>query len=404
MTMEPTYAELKKQNDRLQIDLNKTKNALEQATLENEKAEVRISYLQSTLDHLDTCIYIKDTERKYLYANKKTLKLFNCTAEELQGSSDLNYFPKDTCEQLSQIDRRILELGENTNFEVESKDNDGNRIVFLEIKTPLFDKNNNSKIVGLCGLSTDITERKKNEEIIKESQQQLKILNNTKDKLFSIIAHDLRSPFYGITGFSELLIENLSTTEDEESKEYIGLIDTLAKNTLILLDNLLSWAKSQTKELSFKPEKLLLSEVIQEVIVLKKSLSKVKHISLNYEPTDKIELYTDKNILQTILRNLISNAIKFTNKGGKIDITVTTNKELIEICVSDNGVGISKESINTIFELSNTTVLPGTANEQGSGLGLILCKELVEKLNGTIWVESNVNKGSQFTFALPTSI
>lgn len=138
--------------------------------------------------------------------------------------------------------------------------------------------------------------------------------------------------------------------------------------------------------------------------MLKKSLSKVKHISLNYEPTDKIELYTDKNILQTILRNLISNAIKFTNKGGKIDITVTTNKELIEICVSDNGVGISKESINTIFELSNTTVLPGTANEQGSGLGLILCKELVEKLNGTIWVESNVNKGSQFSFALPTSI
>lgn len=161
MTMEPTYAELKKQNDRLQIDLNKTKNALEQATLENEKAKVRISYLQSTLDHLDTCIYIKDTERKYLYANKKTLKLFNCTAEELQGSSDLNYFPKDTCEQLSQIDRRILELGENTNFEVESKDNDGNRIVFLEIKLRFLIKTTTVKLLVFVAYPPTLLNAKK---------------------------------------------------------------------------------------------------------------------------------------------------------------------------------------------------------------------------------------------------
>ncbi|WP_298350387.1 PAS domain-containing sensor histidine kinase [uncultured Dokdonia sp.] len=404
MNREPTYKELKKQNEFLQLELDRATDQIKQAQRINEKANSRIHYLESTLDQLDTYIYIKDNQKKYVYANKKTLKFFECTDNELKGSDDSSYFPKETVKVISKIDDSIIKLGENTNFEVESKDNDGNRLVFLEIKSPLFDKNDKNKIVGLCGISTDITERKKQEDAIKENHLQLKLLNKTKDKLFSIIAHDLRSPFYGINGLSELLIENLNNTENEEAKEYIFLINSLTKNTLTLLDNLLTWAKSQTKELYFNPEKITLSEEIVEVITLKKSISKAKNISLSYSPKDKIELYTDKNILQTILRNLISNAIKFTHVGGNVNISVTTNKELIEISVSDNGVGMSEETISKIFDLSNNTPLPGTNNEQGSGLGLVLCKELVEKLGGKFWVESKVENGSDFRFTLPMSI
>ncbi|WP_271855682.1 PAS domain-containing sensor histidine kinase [Patiriisocius marinus] len=410
MIIEPTIEELIKQNSDLKkqiklltLDVVENTENLKQAELNNEIASIQINQLKSTLDHLDTCIYIKDRNRKYLYANKKTLKLFGCTDQDLQGSVDSNFFPKETCEKLAEIDHRILELGENTSFEVESKDPEGNRLVFLENKTPIFDKTDTSKIIGLCGISTDITKRKNIQEKIVESEQELKQLNATKDKLFSIIAHDLRSPFYGILGFSELLKDNLSFTEDTESKEYISIINTSAQNTLTLLDNLLNWAKTQTNELSIRLEKIILSEMIQEVITLKKTLSKSKKIKLNYFPETgiEIELFTDKTILQSILRNLISNAIKFTNIGGTIDVKVISNQDHVEVSISDNGLGMNKETINQLFKLSNSSALPGTADEQGSGLGLILCKEFVEKLGGRIWAESTLGKGSDFKFIFP---
>ena len=188
MIIEPTIEELIKQNsdlkkqiELLKLDLVENTENLKQAELNNEIASIQINQLKSTLDHLDTCIYIKDRNRKYLYANKKTLKLFGCTDQDLQGSVDSNFFPKETCEKLAEIDHRILELGENTSFEVESKDPEGNRLVFLENKTPIFDKTDTSKIIGLCGISTDITKRKNIQEKIVESEQELKQLNVTKD-------------------------------------------------------------------------------------------------------------------------------------------------------------------------------------------------------------------------------
>ena len=230
---------------------------------------------------------------------------------------------------------------------------------------------------------------------------QLKELNATKDKLFSIIAHDLRSPFHSILGFSSLLIDEIKEINAEKPKEYLNIIISSTNNTLILLDNLLSWAKSQTGQINFKPEKITLTSVIYKMIEFANSNVMLKNISLNHDPSGEIEVYTDQNMLETVLRNLISNAIKFTNRGGNINVFAISKQNQVEITVSDDGVGMNKETINKLFKIDENYISTDTANERGSGLGLVLCKELVEKLGGNIWVESEEGKGSDFKFTLP---
>jgi signal transduction histidine kinase len=241
-------------------------------------------------------------------------------------------------------------------------------------------------------------------KIIEKDKLELEALNQTQNKLFSIIAHDLRSPFNNILCLSELLSEKVAATENSESEEFVDLINITAKNTLSLLDNLLNWAKSQTGELGFSPEKINLSKVISHIIELKTSQAKAKNISLYFSATDEIELSTDENILGTVLRNLISNAIKFTNPGGQIEVAAITNQGYVEISISDNGVGMDENTVQKIFDLTTNVTLPGTANEKGSGSGLVLCREFVKKLDGQLWVESEKGKGSTFKFTLPYNI
>lgn len=238
-------------------------------------------------------------------------------------------------------------------------------------------------------------------EKLKDSEAKLKELNAAKDKIFSIIAHDLRSPFNNILGFSDLLINSVSCQDNEKTLKYSTIINSTAKNTLVLLDDLLVWEKSQTGQIKLKPEKLILSPIIQEIIVASNSIVTIKNISLNFIQLDDIEVYADLNMLKTVLRNLISNAIKFTNPNGKVDIYAVQNQGQIEITVSDNGIGMNEETKNKLFRIETTYTKIGTANEKGSGLGLILCKEFVEKLGGKIWVESEEGKGSDFKFTLP---
>ncbi len=240
-------------------------------------------------------------------------------------------------------------------------------------------------------------------EKAEENEIQLRELNETKDKLFSIIAHDLRSPFNSILGFSDLLINIVNSQDTEKTKKYSSLIYLTARNTLILLDNLLDWGKSQTGKINFNPEKLILSSIIQNVVETSRSNAIIKNISLNIIPLDDIAVCADQNMLKTVLRNLISNAIKFTNLNGEININSIQNQDFCEINISDNGVGMNQEKCNRLFNLNTNITTIGTANEKGSGLGLILCKEFVEKLGGNIWVESKEGKGSNFKFTLPLS-
>ncbi len=239
------------------------------------------------------------------------------------------------------------------------------------------------------------------EESLRELNQKLVDLNSTKDKLFSIIAHDLRSPFVGILGLTELLIGNIKNVDPATAEDYISDIHSAAKQTFTLLENLLAWAKTQTGQIDFKPETINLKGIVEEVVAVLSYPARIKNISLNIAPSVDIDVYADQNMLKTILQNLVSNAIKFTRPEGTIEITATPNHSSVEISVNDNGIGISDENKNKLFRLDSNVSTYGTADEKGSGLGLVLCKEFIEKHGGNIRVVSDVGKGSEFKIKLP---
>lgn len=256
----------------------------------------------------------------------------------------------------------------------------------------------------LFSIIHDITKRKNAEQALHQREKQLRELNATKDKFFSIIAHDLRSPFNSLLGFSELLTKNVKKYDIEEIQKYSSIINSSTQNTLVLLDNLLNWAKSQNVQLKFKPEKVVLSPIIQAIFKLSNASAQNKNIVLNYNQSEEIEVLADLNMIKTVLRNLISNAIKFTEAKGEVNVYAERYHNGIEITVSDNGVGMNQETQNRLFRLEINQTAKGTANEKGSGLGLLLCKEFLEKHGGTIWVESELGKGSNFKFSLPLNI
>lgn len=258
-----------------------------------------------------------------------------------------------------------------------------------------------SKVIQ-CNIR-NITDRKLAEEKLAKYHNQLKELNATKDKLFSIIAHDLRSPFSTILGFSELLFENIRKVDMEKSLVYTEQINSTAKQTLIQLENLLAWAKTQTGQIYFNPENLQLQNIIQEVVDSLNSSAILKNITLDYSLSNNIVVVADHNMLKSVVRNLVSNGIKFTNRGGRVFINTVTKQSLVEITVSDNGVGIDEETCDKLFRIDTTVLTTGTANERGSGFGLILCKEFVEHNGGKIWVKSKIRKGSKFKFTVPLS-
>jgi len=248
----------------------------------------------------------------------------------------------------------------------------------------------------------NITDRKLAEEKLAKYHQQLKELNATKDKLFSIIGHDLRTPFCTILSFSELLFENIRKVEIDTSLKYIGHINSTAKHTLVQLDNLLAWAKTQAGRTYFKPQNINLYNTLHGIVDSLNSSALIKNINLDFYLANNIVVFADENMLMTILQNLISNAIKFTNLGGKVFIQCISKPSQIKITVCDNGVGMDQETCNKLFRIDTTVTTSGTANERGSGFGLILCKEFVEMNGGKIWVKSKLGEGSKFTFTLPT--
>jgi len=247
----------------------------------------------------------------------------------------------------------------------------------------------------------DVTNKNKAEELLKENESRLKELVATKDKFFSIIAHDLRGPFNSIIGFLELLINQYEKLSDPEKKNYLSLIDDDANRTLKLLDDLLEWAKVQTGKISFQPHKQKLLPIIDSVSNTLGSAIILKQLNLSCLIPEDLEIIADTNMLTTIFQNLIGNAIKYSNTHGIITINARQKNNEIEFTVTDNGIGMSEKTKNGIFEMGQQVSISGTANEKGSGLGLILCKDFIEKHEGKIWVESEFGKGSKFIFSIP---
>jgi signal transduction histidine kinase len=236
---------------------------------------------------------------------------------------------------------------------------------------------------------------------IELKNSKLQELNATKDKFFGIIAHDLKNPFNAILGFSNLLITSNNQYNQGQTMEIIGMMHTSAKNAYKLLENLLEWSRSQTGAIDYKPENLILKEFVIENENLCENLAKEKNISISNEIPEDLVVCADQYMLSTILRNLITNAIKFTHKGGNITITSILQDAAITIAVCDTGIGMDEYTRNKLFKINEKISIVGTEQERGTGLGLLLCKEFVEKHGGKIWVESELYRGSNFKFSIP---
>ncbi len=233
------------------------------------------------------------------------------------------------------------------------------------------------------------------------AKQELRELNTTKDKFFSIIAHDLRGPFNGFLAFTEWMIGNISDYTQDEIVEILEKQHRSAKSLFALLENLLTWSRIQRGVMKYTPEDVWFGCLVNDILTLFQTTAEQKHIALRNEVPHKLIAYGDQNMIETIIRNLISNAIKFTEPGGMIDVSAKDEKQWVEVTVSDTGVGIDQETISALFRIDIKDSRVGTAGEKGTGLGLILCKELIEKHGGKIWIESEIGKGARFVFTLP---
>ena len=238
---------------------------------------------------------------------------------------------------------------------------------------------------------------------IQLKNDELKISNATKDKFFSIIAHDLKSPFQGILGVAELLTNEIDSLSKSEILDFSQKLKYSLTKQYELLSDLLDWARLQTGNLDAQPEIIPLASQVELVIDSLRLLATQKNIEIKNAIDIETEVYSDHELLSIVLRNLISNSIKFTNPGGVISISAKRKEMYSEITVSDTGVGIAKEALDKIFRIDVHYSTEGTAKEKGTGLGLILCKEIIEKQKGKIWAESNLNEGSKFTFVLPST-
>lgn len=245
---------------------------------------------------------------------------------------------------------------------------------------------------------------KQNQEIITKRNEELKELNATKDKFFSIIAHDLKSPFSTLLGISKILVERSDDLDLEELKKLAKIIHNTSENTFNLLDNLLRWANSQTGAIKYNPVSANMRFVFEENIDGVKNIVEKKQITIQNNIEDII-IEIDRQMIDTVLRNLLSNAVKFSNIGGHIELgSKKLENNVYEFYVKDNGIGIPEKMLGNLFSIDKAISTEGTNGESGTGLGLILCKELIEKHKGTIRAESLLDKGSAFFFLLPQKV
>ncbi|AWG23346.1 hypothetical protein FFWV33_18330 [Flavobacterium faecale] len=235
------------------------------------------------------------------------------------------------------------------------------------------------------------------QQLLKKKNEELLQANATKDKLFSIISHDLRSPFNALIGLSQILKEESDTLEPAETAEYIEAIYETSQKTYVLLQNLLEWSLAQTNGLQFVPTTINLRKLVEDALLAPLQVAKSKDIAIQITIPDDETIYVDHNMMETVFRNLVSNALKFTSNHGVISISCATDDKGTTIKISDNGIGMSAKTVKNLFEDKKATdPNPELIKNQGMGLGLMLCKDFIQKHEGKIWVESELGQGSTF--------
>lgn len=275
-------------------------------------------------------------------------------------------------------------------------------IIWANVSLNWINDSNSNVSYGIAVVE-DITRRKKNEQILVNSEKELRELNAMKDKLFSIISHDLKNPMNTIINFSKLINRNFETYDQEKIKKFNRFIHDSAASIHVLLENLLIWSHNQRQKPTLKAEQINVHAICNHALQLFTSMASQKHLQLQNSISPESTCFADKEMISTVIRNLVGNAIKFTNNNGRIAINATQDDDVLVVSVSDTGVGMDSETLENLFHPGPSLSTEGTAGETGNGLGLLICKEFIEKNNGKLWVESEPGKGTIFYFSLPIS-
>lgn len=309
--------------------------------------------------------------------------------------------PDDLDDTLEKVNNFYLDPARNfESFEYRIIDANGN-MIWLENKINV-KRDENGIVQKVYGIFSDITLSKRADVELKKSANELKELNEAKDRFISIISHDLRTPFSSILGFTDFLLTEKDLSE-EKQEQYIKFIQESAKSMLSLVNSLLDWTRLQTGKIKFEPERISAKNIIERSIQILSGAAMQKNINITSELNKEFYIHADENLILQVFNNLISNAIKFTNKNGSITISANINieKRQIEFSVADSGIGIKKEDLNKLFKVDTKFTTTGTDGEKGSGLGLSLVHDIIHKHRGEIWVESEMGRGTKFTFSIP---
>ena len=350
------------------------------------------------ISRLGEGIGLVDPEEYFVFANPAAERIFGVDEGALI-SRNLKDFILPEQHALLNNENEKRARAEQSTYEIEIISADQQKRFLLVTATPQF--NDAGTFTGTFGVFRDITERKNVEAKLEKFTKALQDSNATKDKFFSIIAHDLKGPFNSILGLTNLLISENQSFNENEIEYTLNTIKKSSEKAFELLENLLMWASSQTGQITFAPQSFNLQNSIDENLALLEIQAARKKIHVFSTSDNDYIAFGDKQMVQTILRNLISNAVKFSSPGGEVSVSVNSVENNYVVSVKDTVVGIAEKDITKLFKIETKYSTAGTSNEKGTGLGLILCKEFVEKNGGRIWVESSVGIGSTFSFCIP---
>ncbi len=325
--------------------------------------------------------------------NNAYCKLFEREREELLNRDYKEYLLENIEDTSSEEGKKFSIKAVSSSYEREIILWNGKKIWVEFSNSVIIDADGKEKLLSVL---RDISQRKNTEEKLVET-------NKSKDKLFSIIAHDLKSPFQGLIGFSDILLEEVDELPINKIKQYVGNISKITRNLYTLVEQLLEWSRLQMDKVSFKREDTLIASTVKLVTNILQPNAFAKDIKIEANIPPGFHIFCDENMIRIVLENLISNAIKFSSPGGVIKVSSSENEKEKIICVEDDGVGIKEEDKQKLFKIESTFTTEGTMKEKGTGLGLLLCKEIIEKHHGKIWVESTLGKGSKFFFSLPVN-
>ena len=338
----------------------------------------------------------------FTYLNEAACKKLEMENQELLGKFYLKFVhPESRSKVHSVFSEQIKNPAPNKSVDVQIITKSGKDGWLNVLVNPIYEE---GKVVGLSSVALDITDRKRVEKEIKEKNEQLVKLNAEKDKFFSIISHDLRSPFQGLIGLTDMVASDSEEFSREDFMGYCKSIHDSSFSLFKLIENLLAWAQMQSGSMNFTPRKIEVHKIVSKCIETIKDRSANKGISIINEVSELHKVYADEDMLDSVMRNLISNAVKFTKRGGKVIIRAKkAANEMVEISVRDTGVGLSEKNIKRLFKVEEKVSSEGTEGEPSTGLGLLLCKEFIEKNGGKIWAESEEGKGSTFYITIPDS-